>query len=238
MALGLEALESDLKVSQKRVDELNAKLVHKNDQVMSLTRETKGLRHSLDKMQGKCRFLKEAIIVAKKELSLRKRLVREWLETTEGQQFMGKSCADVFSQGLRVKELTLQRANEKAENKVDLEALSKAGDDEYDLAVQEAAEEMKRLEEQGPDEDEKAERAAWEEALPSDLLKKFDVDFESYDISIPSRPPTPQASPVQAVPLIPSVPASPVASRGDDPSVEGEGEMELDPLFSVDELMY
>jgi hypothetical protein len=203
---------------------------------MNLTRENKGLRHALDKMHGKCRFLKEAVLMRERQLSLKKKIVKEWLETVEGQQFAAKLGADAYSQGMRVRELMLQRANDKAETKVDLEALFKAGEEEHDAAVQEATEEMREMEALGPDEDEEAEKAAWEEALPPELLKKFDVDFSHYDISVPSRPPTPQASPVQAIPLLPSTPPmSPAVSAGRRSSPAPQ---EIpDPSFSIDELL-
>jgi hypothetical protein len=213
---------------------------------MNLTRENKGLRHSLDKMHGKFRFLKEAVLMHERQLSLKKKIVKEWLETGEGQQFVAKLGADAFSQGLRVKELMLQHANDKAETKVDFEALSKVGEDEFDLAVQEATEEIKEMEALGSDAEEEAEKAAWEEALPSELLKKYDVDFAHYDISIPSRLPTPQASPIQAIPLLPSTsPMSPTVSMGgrSSPAVSAGGRslpapVELsDPAFSIEELL-
>lgn len=241
-ALGSETVEADLRASQKRVNELNGRLIAKNDQVMNLTRENKGLRHSLDKIHGKCRFLKEAVLIREKQLALKKKIVKEWINTVDGQRFVAKLGADSFSQGLRVKELMLHRANEKAENKLDLETLFKAGEEEFMDSVQEAAEEMKELEAQGPDEEEEAEKAAWEEALPAELLKKYDVDFSHFDISIPSRPPTPQASHVQAVPLLPSViPGSPALSGGGQAAPSSKdgptSEDVLDPLFTYEELM-
>ena len=62
-ALRSKMMEADLRVAKKRIQELNAKMITKNDQVMNLTRENKGLRHSLDRMQEKCRFLKETLLV-------------------------------------------------------------------------------------------------------------------------------------------------------------------------------
>lgn len=73
--------------------------------------------------------------------------------------------------------------------------------------------------------------------LPSEVEKKFsDIDFARYDISIPFSPPTPQASPVQAVPMFSStLPVSPTVSGGGD--VSNAAEAELDPLFSYDKLL-
>jgi hypothetical protein len=100
------------------------------------------------------------------------------------------------------------------------------------------------MESYAADEDEEAEKAAWEEALPAELMKKFDVDFERYDISIPTRPPTPHASPVQAVPLLPpTVPVSPSASAGRrSPSVPAAPDSPMpvptpDVEFSVEDLL-
>lgn len=53
-ALGSETPEADLKAANQRFHELDAKLITKNDQVMNLTQENKGLRHSLGSMQEKC----------------------------------------------------------------------------------------------------------------------------------------------------------------------------------------
>lgn len=50
---------------------------------------------------------------------------------------------------------------------------------------------MRELEAQGPDAKEEVNLKGWEEALPSEVANKFDIDFAHYDISIPSRPPTP-----------------------------------------------
>jgi hypothetical protein len=105
-------------------------------------------------------LLKEAVLIRERQLSLKKKIVKEWLETVEGQRFVAKLGADAYSQGMRVKELMLQHANDKAETKIDFEALCKAGEDEHDVAVQEATEEIREMEALGPDEEEEAEKAA------------------------------------------------------------------------------
>ena len=66
-------MKANYKAAKKRMNELNAKLITKNDQVMNLTRENKGLRHSLDRMKKRCRFLKEVLLVREKQLFLKNR---------------------------------------------------------------------------------------------------------------------------------------------------------------------
>ena len=78
-ALGSETMEADYQAAKKRINELNAKLITKNDQVINLTRKNKGLRHSLNGMQERYRFLKKALLVREKQLSLKKRIAKEWM---------------------------------------------------------------------------------------------------------------------------------------------------------------
>ena len=61
IALGSEVMDADLRAAKKRVHELNGKLIVKNDQIMNLTRENKGLHHSLEGMHEECWFLKEPV---------------------------------------------------------------------------------------------------------------------------------------------------------------------------------
>ena len=68
IALGSEVMDADLRAAKKRVHELNGKLIVKNDQIMNLTRENKGLQHSLEGMREKRRFLKEAVLVREKQI--------------------------------------------------------------------------------------------------------------------------------------------------------------------------
>lgn len=50
-ALESEVMDADLPAAKKRINEINGKLVIKNDQVMNLTRENKGLYHLLESMR-------------------------------------------------------------------------------------------------------------------------------------------------------------------------------------------
>ena len=80
---------------------------------MNLTWENKGLHHSLEGMREKCRFLKEAMLVREKQLSLKKKIAKEWMETEEVKQFVARLGADTVGQGMRVKELMFEYAHEK-----------------------------------------------------------------------------------------------------------------------------
>ncbi|CAO2837234.1 unnamed protein product [Amaranthus hypochondriacus] len=250
-ALGSEMVQANLEDLKKKNREMNAKLVRQNDQIMSLNRENKGLHHSLEQMHEKCRFLKEAVLVREKQLSLKKRIVKEWVKTDEGRQFMAKVGATACSQGQRVRELMDKFAHEKLQATPDWEAFSAAAEEEYDRALSQTQQEMQELEGEDPDADEEAaDKEAWEKVLPGEVEARFkDFDFAHYDISVPSRPTTPVSSPIAAVPLLPrpqivqatpAVPRSPAVSRRMG-SVFGEEDveenMELDPLFSVEELM-
>ena len=83
-ALRSEYMDADLRAAKKKFHELNGKLIMKNDQIMNLTRENKGLHHSLESMHEKCRFLREAVLVREKQQSLKKKITKEWMETEEG----------------------------------------------------------------------------------------------------------------------------------------------------------
>ena len=52
-ALGSKVMDADRWAAKKRVHELNGKLIVKNDQIMNLTQENKGLHHSLEGMREK-----------------------------------------------------------------------------------------------------------------------------------------------------------------------------------------
>ncbi|XP_057525980.1 uncharacterized protein LOC130805297 [Amaranthus tricolor] len=236
-ALGLEVMYVDLRAAKKRIHELNGKLIVKNDQIMNLTRENKSLHHSLEGMREKCRFLKEAVLVREKQLSLKKKIAKEWMETGESKQFVARLGANTVSQGMRVKELMFEYAHEKLGATPDWETFFSATDAEYDRAIHQATEKLKEIEEVGPDEEDAADREAWEKVLAGEVEARFrDVDFAHYDISIPSRPATPSSSPIAAVPLLPpssDSPASPAASGGEGLALDEE---QLEPLFSMEEL--
>lgn len=93
----------------------------KNDQFINLTQENKGLRHSLGDMHERCRFLKKALLVKEKQLSLKKRISKEWLDTKEGNHFIALLGAGTVSQGMWVKELMFELAHEKLQASLDLE---------------------------------------------------------------------------------------------------------------------
>lgn len=130
-------------------------------------------------------------------------------------------------------------AHERLKATPNWEAFSEAADSEYDKVVHQATKEMKELESAGADDEDAADRKAWEKVLPAKVEARFrDFDFAHYDISIPSRPATPASSPIAVVPLFPRTspsPASPATQR-DEGSTPVEEE-ELDPLFSMGELL-
>lgn len=72
-ALESEVMDADLPAAKKRINEINGKLVIKNDQVMNLTRENKGLYHLLESMREMWWFLKEVVLLREKQLSLKKK---------------------------------------------------------------------------------------------------------------------------------------------------------------------
>ena len=257
-ALGSEVVQANIEDLKKKNREMNAKLIRQNDQIMSLNRENRGLHHSLEQMHEKCRFLKEAVLVREKQLSLKKRITKEWVKTDEGRQFMAKVGATACSQGQRVRELMDEFAHEKLQATPDWETFSAAAEEEYDRALSQTQQEMRELEGDDPDADEEAaDLEAWEKILPGEVEARFkDFDFTHFDISIPSRPATPVSSPIAAVPLLPrpqivqatpAVPRSPSVRKSPavhkSPAVSrmeaafGEEDIELDPLFSVEELM-
>ena len=75
--LGSEVMDVDLRAAKKRIHELNGNLIVKNDGMMNLTLENKGLHHSLEGMREKCWFLKEAVLIREKQLSLKKKIAKE-----------------------------------------------------------------------------------------------------------------------------------------------------------------
>ena len=169
---------------------------------MNLTRENKGLHHSLESMREKCQFLKEFVLVREKQLSLKKKIIKEWMETEEGKQFVARLGADTVSQGMRVKELMFEYARDKLKATPDWETFFNGTDDEYDRATYKAIAELKENKDVGPDEEDAADREAWEKVLPGEVEARFrDVNFAHYDISIPSRPTTPTSSPIAVVRL-------------------------------------
>ena len=214
--LGSEVMDVDLRAAKKRIHELNGNLIVKNDGMMNLTLENKGLHHSLEGMREKCWFLKEAVLIREKQLSLKKKIAKEWMETEEGKQFVARLGADTVSEGMRVKKLMFEYAHEKLKATHDWETFFSTADAEYDRATHQATEELKEIEEVGPDEEDAADREAWEKVLPGEVEARFrDVDFSHYDIFIPSRLATPSSSPIAAVPLLPrtsETPALPAAS--------------------------
>ena len=80
---------------------------------MNLTQENKNLHHSLEGMRKRCRFLKEALLVREKQLSLKKRIAKEWMGADEGKHFTTRLRADTVSQGMCGKELMFEYAHEK-----------------------------------------------------------------------------------------------------------------------------
>ena len=112
-----------------------------------------------------------------------------------------------------------------------------AADAEYDRATHQATEELKAIEEVGPDEEDAADKEAWEKVLPGEVEARFrDVDFAHYNISIPSRLATPSSSPIAVTPLLPRTsdsPTSPTTSGGEG---SAPGEEQLESLFSMEEL--
>ena len=160
------------------------------------------------------------------------------METNKGKRFIARLGADTVSQGMRVKELMFEYAHEQLQATPDWKTFFGAADAEYDRATRQATEELKKIEDNGPHEEDKADKAAWDKVLPEEVEARFrDIDFSQYDISIPSRPPTPQSSPLAGVLLLPTsrtTPASPAPSGGGQASTPGDEED--DPLFIVEEL--
>ena len=69
---------------------------------MNLTRENKGLWHTLEGMQEQCRFHKEIMLLKEKQLSLKKKIAKKWLKTEEGKMLMAWLGANNISQDMRV----------------------------------------------------------------------------------------------------------------------------------------
>ena len=150
---------------------------------------------------------------------------------------MARLGADIVSEGMRVKELMFKYAHEKMQATLDWETFFSTVDAEYERLTHQAMEELKEIENVGPDKEDAADREAWEKVLSAEVEDRFrDVDFAHYDISIPSRPSTPKCSPIAVVPLLPRTSktlASSATSRGEE-SAPGEEEIEL--LLCMEEL--